>query len=230
MPGLRQPCIVRRTMAKRTNTARDLLPVAVLALLSEQPRHPYELLRVMRERHIDFAVGRTRALYATVDALARDKLIEAAESSREGRRPERTVYRITDEGRDELVDWLEFLLEGPSSERPVFMGAVGLLYYLPAGRVVEALQSRVVTLEGLIAQFDATIATLRDRYGLPRMVLLDHEYRLVLLRAESAWLGALVEDISQAGLPTPDALRAHFEAARFPTGPRAGSHGATELA
>jgi DNA-binding PadR family transcriptional regulator len=215
-------------MAIRTNTARDLLPLAVLALLSEQPRHPYELLRVMRERHIEFAVGRTRALYATVDALARGGLIEAVETSREGRRPERTIYRITDEGRDEFVDWLESLLQAPSSEPPVFLGAVGLLYYVPTEGVLEALQSRVVALEGLIAQFDATIATLRDRFGLPRFLLLDHEYRLVLLRAESAWLATLIEDISQKGLPTLDDLRAYFDAERFSAASRAGSRSATD--
>ncbi len=39
------------------------------------------------------------SLYTVVDNLAKHGLIEAVEARREGRRPERTVYRLTDTGR-----------------------------------------------------------------------------------------------------------------------------------
>ena len=39
--------------------------------------------------------------------------IEPVETSREGRRPERTTYRITEAGKAELMDWLRELLSIP---------------------------------------------------------------------------------------------------------------------
>src|SRR5262249_56593072 len=88
----------------------DVLALTVLAFRTERPMHPYDVQRVIRQRHKDYAIERPRALYRAFERLARDELIEPVETSREGRRPERTVYRITDEGRAEFQHWLGHLL------------------------------------------------------------------------------------------------------------------------
>ena len=86
--------------------------------------HPYEMAATMRsqgkERSIKLNYG---SLYTVVDNLAKHGLIEAMEASREGRRPERTVYRLTDEGRAELEDWMTELLGAPVKEYPQFEAA-----------------------------------------------------------------------------------------------------------
>lgn len=177
---------------------RDLLAVAVLAVLSEQPRHPYEIEQVLRERRKDFAAGKPRALYHAVDRLARKGSIEPVETSREGKRPERTVYRLTDEGRDELESWLAELLSIPITEYPLFTAAVGFLGYLASDKVVMALQARVVSLEGDIAGINAALTVLQHQMHLPRLVVLEHEYTRALRQAELDWVYSLIEDI-QAG-------------------------------
>src|SRR5262249_29235931 len=111
----------------------DVLALTVLAFLTERPMHPYDVQRVIRQRHKDYAIERPRARYRAFDRLARDELIEPVETSREGRRPERTVYRITDEGRAEFQHWLVQLLERPVVEDPVFGVAVGFVGYLNPG-------------------------------------------------------------------------------------------------
>ena len=69
--------------------------------------HPYELGRNLREhgddRSIKFNHG---SLYMVIGQLARAGFITEQETSRAGQRPERTVYALTDAGRDELRDWL----------------------------------------------------------------------------------------------------------------------------
>ena len=77
----------------------SLLALAVLALLFERPMHPYEMAATMRERHKEESIKlRYGSLYTVVETLQRDGLIEPHETSRDGRRPERTVYTLTDAG------------------------------------------------------------------------------------------------------------------------------------
>jgi len=178
----------------------DLISLTVLALLTEQPRHPYEMQRLMRERHKDFAVGKARGFYDAVNRLLRDGLVEPAETSREGNRPERTVYRITAEGREEFAAWLGDLLSTPVTEYPVFTVAVSFLGYLPPRVAEQVLRERVVALEGQLAGSEAALRALREQLHLPRLFLLEHEQTRALRRAELEWVRAVIEDIGAGRL------------------------------
>ena len=131
-------------MAGKRRKVSNPLALAVLATLRERPMHPYEMAATMRsqgkERSIKLNYG---SLYTVVDNLARHGFVEAMEASREGRRPERTVYRLTDAGRAELEDWLAELLGTPVKEYPQFEAALSLLAPLGPGRVLELLRDRV---------------------------------------------------------------------------------------
>jgi DNA-binding PadR family transcriptional regulator len=187
----------------KARASRDVIALTVLALLTERPLHPYEMQRLMRERHKEFAIGRARSFYDAVNRLLRDGLIEELETSREGKRPERTTYRITDEGREELGSWLDELLSTLAVEYPLFTVAMNYLACLPPAAVVQALQERVINLEGAMAALDAVLQTLRQQAGLPRLVLLEHEHTQALRRAELEWVRTVIADI-QAGRLTWD--------------------------
>ena len=187
-------------MINRSRRAQDLVALTVLALLSEQPRHTYELQRVIRERHKDYAAGRTRALYHAVDRLAQDNLIEPVETTREGRRPERTVYRITDAGADEVRGWVIDLVERPAVEFPLVSVAVSFLVYLPKDVALRALQARTVALEAGIAGLDAALRALTEELHLPRIVLLEGECLQSLRHAELGWVRSVIADIRSGRL------------------------------
>ncbi len=178
----------------------DLISLTVLALLTEQPRHPYEMQRLMRERRKDFAVGKARGFYDAVNRLLRDGLVEPAETSREGNRPERTVYRITAEGREEFAAWLADLLSTPVTEYPVFTVAVSFLGYLPPRVAEQVLRERTVSLEGQLAGSEASLRVLREQFHLPRLFLLGHEQTRALRRAELEWVRAVIADIQDGRL------------------------------
>jgi DNA-binding PadR family transcriptional regulator len=75
------------------------LALAVLVHVAEQPRHPYEIAQVLRERGKDGSIKiNYGSLYTVVQSLERHGFIEAAGTERDGRRPERTVYGITATG------------------------------------------------------------------------------------------------------------------------------------
>src|SRR6266542_5556363 len=122
--------------------------------------HPYELSRTLRDngdaRSIKFNHG---SLYMVVQQLAKVGFIVEVETNREGQRPERTVYALTDAGRAELRDWLRELVEEPQHEYPHFVAALSLIAALRPDEVVTLLGNRLrrlgdeqVEIRGLLDQ------------------------------------------------------------------------------
>ncbi|MGH7666299.1 MAG: PadR family transcriptional regulator [Candidatus Dormibacteria bacterium] len=189
-------------MATVTWTRRDndLLSLAALGLLVERPRHTYEIQRVLRERHKEFASGTPRAIYRAVDRLCQGGMIELADTVREGHRPERIVYRATEQGQEELRHWLIDLLGLPQSDPASFAAAVSMIGYLQAREALRALAQRVAQLQGRIAALDAVLSSLLEQFGMPRLFLLEREYERSLWRAELEWVSQLIEELRSGAL------------------------------
>jgi len=174
-------------MAKKRKVS-NLLALAVLSYLTQRPMHPYELGRTLRdhgdERSIKFNHG---SLYMVVQQLERAGFITEQETSREGQRPERTVYALTAAGRDELHDWLRELVEEPQHEYPHFVAALSLIAALPPSEVLTLLRRRLTRLAEQRAEIRAIIDDTLAQ-GVPELFLIEEEYRLTLLDAESSFV------------------------------------------
>jgi DNA-binding PadR family transcriptional regulator len=181
-------------MAERRKVG-NLLALAVLSYLARAPMHPYEMSRTLREhgdaRSIKFNHG---SLYMVVGQLAKAGFIVAQETTREGQRPERTVYALTDAGRREQREWLRELVGEPRHEYPQFVAALSLIAALPPSEAVELLGTRLRRLAEQRAEIrelvDATLAG-----GVHPLFLVEEDYRLDLLEAESAFVERLIERI-----------------------------------
>ena len=173
----------------------SLLALAVLALLFERPMHPYEMAATMRERHKEESIKlRYGSLYTVVDTLQRDGLIEPHETSRDGRRPERTVYTLTDAGSSELIAWMQDLLRYPVKEYPQFMAALSLLPVLPPAIVETRLHERLQHLDLAIRTKQGAIDGVLQT-GLPPLFLIEAEYKSRCRRRNarsysSSWRGS----------------------------------------
>jgi DNA-binding PadR family transcriptional regulator len=171
------------------------LSLAVLRLLRERPMHPYEAHQLIRDRSIDYVIKvRPGSLYHAVERLHRLGLVAPVETAREGRRPERTVYAITEAGHDEYVANLRDLIRYPQEEFPVFAAAVEMLRTLGPDEAVRLLEQRVTALEVGLAAHEQVLASLAKR-GLPRSASLQVEFCQATRRAELAWVRQLIEDI-----------------------------------
>jgi DNA-binding PadR family transcriptional regulator len=176
------------------------LALAVLVCLAEQPRHPYEVATTLRQRQKHESVRLNYgSLYGVVESLERRGLIEAQETKRSGRLPERTVYRLTESGRIELHDWLTDLLSTPVKEYPAFQAALSFLPALPPGDVVTLLHERARKLEAELAQAAAT-RDLAGKAGLPRLFWVEGEFGMVLREAELGYVRRLAADIESGAL------------------------------
>jgi DNA-binding PadR family transcriptional regulator len=187
----------------------DLVGLTVLALLTVRESHPYELQQFIVHAHKDYVTGLPRSLYHAVDRLNAAGLIEADQTVRDGRRPERTVYRITAAGRRALLQQLSGLIERPELDRPTFTAAVSLLGSLPVPAAREALRTRASAISEIIAAGTAQLGALRDS-GLPDVVVLELEYELAMRQAELDWTGSVLTRLDSGALDWPDPLRTNL--------------------
>src|SRR2546430_6610568 len=151
------------------------LALAVMGLLREHPRHPYDVAFTMQHRHMDQHIKLSLGtLYHTVEQLSRCGWIEPTETEREGRRPERTVYRLTDEGAERYLDRLRQLIGEPANEYSQFEAGLAFLHQLASEEAAALLRRRADALEDQLELWDYSLASVRAR-GLSRLSLIEME-------------------------------------------------------
>jgi len=186
-------------MAKRRKVG-NLLGLQVLATLIERPMHPYEIAAEMRGRgkEQDLKI-RWGSLYTVVQNLEKHGFIAAAETTRDGRRPERTVYQLTDAGREEAADWLREIVGVPEREFPRLMAGLSILGVLPPDEVIQLLEQRIATLDDDLAATEVELEEFTRT--VPRLFLIEMEYAAALRRAEAGWLRGLLAELKAGTLP-----------------------------
>lgn len=176
------------------------MAVMVLALLREGDMHPYEMVRLLRSRGGDRLLSITNGtLYHTVARLEKSGLLAEIGTDREGNRPERTTYTLTDAGRDTVIAWVR--RELPRIDRETdFRLALAEAHNLERADVVALLRERRVALgdahethrDGLRAAREAAV---------PAQVLVEIEREEVLLCAELHWLDTFLARLDGDDLP-----------------------------
>src|ERR1700750_2874709 len=151
------------------------LALTVLALLHYQPLHPYGIQRLIKQWGKDQVVNveQRTSLYRTIERLLAAGLIAVRETGRDPRYPERTVYEITDAGRQTARRWLEELLAEPRQEYPEFPAALSHVLLLEPAELIEVLQRRADRLGASLAALDANTAA-EAGHGLPRIAILEN--------------------------------------------------------
>ena len=176
------------------------LALAVLVSLYEKPMHPYEVAQTLRQRAKQESVRLNYgSLYAVVDALERKGFVKATGTVREGKRPERTVYEITDDGAREMNEWMTELIGVPAKEYPAFMAGLSFLPSLPPDEALGALRSRGEALKVKLAGMRGAMKAAQEA-GLPRIFELETEYEEQQLRAELKFVSALVDEMAAGSL------------------------------
>ena len=171
---------------------RSTLAVVLLALLTEAPMHPYRMQQVIKERGQDqlVNVAQRNSVYQALDRLVRDGLARPAATAREAGRPERTTYEITEDGAATFRRWLTEMLPTPAREFPEFPAALAFLAILTPALVRDLLAARIEAQEPRLRAIHEQAPP-----GMPRLFLIEDEYRAAMLTAEIAWLRSVVADL-----------------------------------
>ncbi|MHA6667883.1 PadR family transcriptional regulator [Homoserinimonas sp. A447] len=184
-------------MANPSSSARkNVLGLAVLSYLTQRPMHAYELYRQLKDNDAAKAFKLSYgALYGVVKQLLNAEFIVPAGTGRTGNLPEHTMYELTDAGRVETRTWLRDLIENPPAEYPSLAAALSLVAILEVDDAVTSLRRRQAgnkaEAAALAEQIAATVAG-----GVHPIFLVEDEYRIALLKAESEFIGSLIQKIA----------------------------------
>jgi DNA-binding PadR family transcriptional regulator len=175
------------------------LGLIVLGLLVEGPMHVYRMQKLIEAYGKSRVVNvRSRAnLYQTIERLVRLGLVEPRETVRTEGYPDRIIYAITDAGRATAADWLRAMLRTTGNDYPDFITAVSMLFCLSPDDARHQLELRA---DALAAELAATHAQFGDNPELPRLFLLEEEYRRTVLEAELSWLRTVIDDLREGRL------------------------------
>lgn len=170
------------------------IALAVLAMLYEAPMHPYRMQRLIKERGKDEVINVTQraSLYQTIQRLDRDGLISAQRTIRDDKRPERTVYEITESGRTVALEWMRQILSTPALEYPEFPAAISFLPLLTPDDALRQFELRAKAIE---AELHRTHELLKHAAAVPRLFLLETEYLRAVQATELSWVNAVIEDL-----------------------------------
>lgn len=185
---------------------RDDAPVlreiscVVLVLIGERGAGAHDLVRMVRQGPIysDFAESQ---FYAEPKRLARLGLLSARREP--GRTRERTVYHLTDAGREALREWMH----GPARfTRMQLEPAWRLLATDIVGQqlTLESLRGLRAEIADHRARIDVGMAVAPSLPHRSRYLVLNHRLALRLLDAHSQWLDE-VETELRSGRPAPRA-------------------------
>ena len=175
------------------------LALAVLVLLYERPMHPYEMAATLRERRKEESIKlRYGSLYTVIELLVKAGFIAQKKTTREGNRPERTVYEINRTGEAEMRAWMREILSTPSKEYPQFEAGLSLLPALPPEEATDVLETRVEFLKKDIERIKADLQQAKSM-ELPALFSIESEYRLAGLETELDFVGNLITRIRKDG-------------------------------
>lgn len=157
--------------------------------------HPYRMQQLIKERGKDEVINvRQRAsLYQTINRLQRDGLVAVSSTMRDEKRPERTIYKLTDAGYRKTQIWLREVLSTPSREFPEFPAAISFLPLLAPDDALHQFEKRASLLTEEVARIDAQVQSATDT--VPRLFLLEMEYLQVTLNAELKWVCSVIADL-----------------------------------
>lgn len=171
------------------------LALVLLSLLTEGPKHPYRMQQLIRGRGKDDVVNvrQRTSIYQTIERLRRDGLVRVQEVAREEGRPDRTIYAITDAGREAVIAWVRDGIASPKREFPIFPAVISQLPLLTPEDALIQLEARHRALLGEIARLDQQDAGVRD--VIPRLFLLEDELLRASAQSEADWVAALIADL-----------------------------------
>jgi DNA-binding PadR family transcriptional regulator len=175
------------------------LALTVLSLLHAQPLHPYGIRRLIKQWGKDDVVnvGQPASLYRTIERLLESGLVAVNQTERDQRYPERTVYEVTERGRDVAHRWLTEMVARPAAEYPQFPAALSFAMMLAPAEFEDLLEQRAARLTEQLAAIDAGLTA---EPALPRITMLDNEYLRTVTAAELDWVRNTVNELKDGRL------------------------------
>ncbi len=168
----------------------------ILGILYEKERNPYEITKMLKNLKLRkwFNVADS-TVYATINALRKNSLI-VGESQKEGRFPEKTIYKITAEGEFELHNTISSYLEKTDPDGAKFDIAILLLHHLSRDEVLQKLKIKLENLESSTFEIKNQILNLERESSVAFTGLLMLKHRLYMAETEIRTIREIIREFN----------------------------------
>ena len=183
-----------------TNPKLTPLGVMLLALLREGDMHPYEMMRLLRARERDRLLNVTNGtLYHTVARLLEHGLLEEIGVDRDGNRPERTTYSLTERGDASMVAWVCEQL--PRVDRATdFRVALAEAHNLSREDTLTLLTQRQSALAESLTRAEQALDAATAAHA-PMQYVIEIERTAAMRHADLQWLQTLLQRLADPAFP-----------------------------
>ncbi len=164
----------------------------LLGLLRESPKHGYDIKIKIKEILSLFAGVNLKSIYYPLRVLEKKGLV-VKHISKQGRRPQRLVYELTQKGRMRFEELLtKSLLD---FKRPQFSLDLSLyfLHYIKPDIAKRRLRARMLVLKNLSKGLEQMINSLRNKKPPSLVYISEHNLRMV--ESESQFLTRLIKTL-----------------------------------
>ena len=175
--------------------------LVILGLLRERPLYGYEIKHIVEDHMGDWTSIAFGSIYFALGKLAEESFIEKVATEQQGSRPSRTIYQITDAGREEFLRLLRQVWS--EIERHYYTIDIGLAFMqaLPVEEVKGHLRKRVAELEAIVEHVSDHRSEQMSRREVPRVAAAVFDHGLAHFRAELAWTRDLLDKVERGEYP-----------------------------
>lgn len=175
--------------------------LVILGLLRERPLHGYEIKHIIEEHMGDWTSIAFGSIYFALGKLTEEGFIEKIATEQEGGRPSRSIFQITEAGREEFLRLLRQVWS--ELERHYYTIDIGLFFMeaLPIEEVKSYLRGRVTQLEAVARHLDAHKADQLAHEEVPRLAAAVFDHSRAHFQAELAWTQDLLEKVERGEYP-----------------------------
>jgi len=175
--------------------------LVILGLLRDRPLYGYEIKQIIEEHMSDWTSIAFGSIYFALDKLADEKFVEKVEVEQAGKRPSRSVYQITDTGRDEFLRLLRESWQ--QVERQYFSVDICLFFMntLPLEEVKNYLRTRQRVLQATIEHIQSHRGEQMSNPEVPRLAVAIFDHSLVHTQAELTWVSDLLQKMESGEYP-----------------------------
>ena len=175
--------------------------LVILGLLHERPLYGYEIKTMIEDHMGDWTNIAFGSIYFALGKLSEEGFIEKVATEQSGKRPSRSIYQITETGRDEFLRllrevWREF-------DRQFFPFDIGLFFMeaLPRDEVITHLHNRMTQLNMVLHHLDEHQSEEMAKEEVPALANAIFDHTRAHIQAERAWTQDILLKVESGGYP-----------------------------
>jgi DNA-binding PadR family transcriptional regulator len=174
--------------------------LVLLGLLKEKSLYGYELKHIIEEHMGDWTNIAFGSIYFALNKLNQDGFVEKISEEKVGNRPSRSIYKITEKGKNEFISLLREIWQKIDKEYYSLDIAIAFSKVLSKDEIKKYIKDRIISYEENLKYLNKHKLEQLSRKEVPKSakVVFSHsEYHMI---AELNWLKELLNDLENENI------------------------------